>query len=138
MAGIQRDTERTLLREVDHSLKEWGRWSSDSMHANLGYPTEATFAQVRGRNVDTVDMRRVEEIENAYTAWKMFILQNTTGAVRRHRLLLLFILKLHYCEENTVADKVHHTSRAFHRPLSRSMYYVLLREARLKLAMLVY
>lgn len=137
MGGIQVDTERAILREADRALKEWGRWSSDSMGSELGYPSASPFVTVRGDSIENHDMGLVEGVENAYTTWRMVTLAQEDDEVRQYHLLLQFILKIHYCEAGHVADKVHHTSRACHCQLSRSQYYVHLREARLKLGKLL-
>lgn len=138
MVGIRIDTERQMLREVDKALNAWGSWSSDKPDAHLGYPDTVPFLRVRGRYVDGTDMSLVDEVERAYTTWKMVTLESTSGAIRRRNLLLLFILKIHYTEVGTAADKAHHTARMFHQKMSRGYYYILLREARLKLAMLMF
>lgn len=139
MAGIQVDSERLMLREVDKSLSEWGRWSSRGGRPHLGYPSEWPVSRVRGRNADDrYDMKRVQEIEFGFTTWMMYTKISTQGAVRRHNMMLLFILRLHYTEPGSAADKAHHVSRMFRRKVGRSQYYVLLREARLKLATLIY
>lgn len=137
--GIQGDTDRTLLREVDLSLQEWGRWSSSGgVGAGLGYPSTVPWLATRGRAVDDFDMRRVMEVENAITTWGMVVRQLPPGPVRRNRLMQLFQLRMHYSEPGQVSDKIHHLSRFFHKRISRSQYYVLLREARLNLARLIY
>lgn len=136
--GIHADSERLLLREVDVSLKQWGRWSATGWSAGLGYPSQTPFAKVRGRDIDDGDMTRIEEVEFGYTTWLMVTKASTSGHTRRRNLLWLFILRIHYCEAGAVTDKIHHTGRMFHMRLSRSKYYVLLREARLGLATLIY
>ena len=138
MAGIQLDTERTRLRELDISLKEWGRWSSDNISAGLGLPSAQPWTKVNGRHIEDFDMQRIEEVEDGYTIWKMVTLASTRGHVRRHNLLLLFILKIHYCEVAAVPDKIHHTGRMFHTIMTRRTYYRRLDEARRKLATLIY
>ena len=138
MAGLQLDAERLRLREIDVSLKEWGRWSSDNISAGLGLPSAQAWVKVKGRDIEDFDMQRVEEVEDGYSVWKMVTLASVRGQQRRHNLQLLFILKIHYCEAGNVLDKVHHTARMFHTSLSRPTYYRRLDEARRKLATLIY
>lgn len=131
-------SDREKLKQVDDYLKEWGRWSSDNPGAGLGYPNTVSFMRVRGKDVEEYAMWKVEAVENAYTTWKMVVQSSPPSRQRTHIGMLLFILKIHYCEVGNVQDRVYHTGRYFRRPLSRSQYYVLLKEARVKFATLLF
>ena len=138
MTGIILDVERELLRETDRSLQEWGRWSTDDVSPHLGYPSSEPYTRVRGRTVEPLNMHRVMQVEDAYSIWMMCTLAFAQGAKKRENLTLLFILKIHYVEEDLpVADKVYHANRATHRKMSRSTYYAKLDEARKKIAILM-
>lgn len=137
MTGIIIDSRRERLTQVHRHLLEWGRWSSGGGSPRMGYGANTLDMRAKGRAVGNYNMEIVEWTEFVYTTWHMLALKSPPSAARTYRLMLQFVIKIHYCEPGTALDKAHHTGRKFNRKISRSLYYTLLGEAREALATLL-